>query len=44
MMIDITPISGCMLGFEIVSKSEIGEESGFFIVVDLFIARLLITF
>lgn len=37
-------ISGCMVGLEIISGKEIGEDGGTYVVVDLFIVRFVINF
>ncbi len=42
MVISVHAISGCMLGFEILSGQEVGDESGFFVVLDLLIVRFVI--
>ena len=44
MIVSIHAISGFMFGFEIVSGQEVGDDEGFFIVVDLFIARFVLNF
>jgi hypothetical protein len=44
MMVSIHAISGCMLGFELVSGQEVGDDGGFFIVLDLLIVRFVINF
>jgi hypothetical protein len=42
MFISVEFITGMMLGFELVDKRMLGEESGYVVVIDLFIIRLMI--
>lgn len=42
MFVSVEFITGMMVGFELVDKRLVGEESGWVIVVDLFIIRLMI--
>ena len=42
MFISVEFITGIMLGFELVDKRMLGEESGYVVVIDLFIIRLMI--
>jgi hypothetical protein len=44
MMVSIHAISGFMVGFEIVGGQEVGDDGGFFVVVDLFIVRFVLNF